>query len=68
MRLFNELMISGSSLEKRKLYRRAAEQYNKAFHLAVPGNGSVLSKQKKTSKQAMERCLIKPKIKIVEGL
>ncbi|CAM8294326.1 hypothetical protein [Morganella morganii] len=68
MILFNDLMISGSSLEKRKLYRRAAEQYNKAFHLAVPGNGSVLSKQEKTSKQAMERCLIKPKIKIAEGL
>lgn len=47
MNLFNDLMISGSRLEKRKLYRRAAEQYNKAFHLAVPGNGAVLSKQEK---------------------
>lgn len=26
MSQFNDLMISGSSLEKRKLYRRAAEQ------------------------------------------
>ncbi|HEI9846710.1 TPA: hypothetical protein SLN72_003726 [Morganella morganii] len=68
MSQFNDLMISGSSLEKRKLYRRATEQYNKAFHLAAPGNGAVLSKQEKTSKQAMERCLIKSKIKIVEGL
>lgn len=47
MSLFNDLMISGSRLEKRKLYRRAAEQYNKAFHLATPGNGAVLSKQEK---------------------
>lgn len=47
MSQFNDLMISGSSLEKRKLYRRAAEQYNKAFHLAAPGNGAVLSKQEK---------------------
>ncbi|WP_432692851.1 hypothetical protein [Morganella morganii] len=68
MSQFNDLMISGSSLEKWKLYRRAAEQYNKAFHLAEPGNGAVLSKQEKTSKQAMERCLIKSKIKIAEGL
>ncbi|ATF54458.1 hypothetical protein [Morganella morganii] len=68
MNQFNDLMISGSSLEKRKLYRCAAEQYNKAFHLAAPSNGAVLSKQEKTNKQAMERCLIKSKIKIVEGL
>ena len=68
MNQFNDLMISGSSLEKRKLYRCAAEQYHKAFHLAATSNGAVLSKQEKTNKQAMERCLIKSKIKIVEGL
>lgn len=68
MNSYEYYMNKGRELEERKLYRRAAEQYNKAFHLAAPGNGAVLSKQEKTSKQAMERCLIKSKIKIVEGL
>lgn len=68
MNSYEYYMNKGRELEERKLYRRAAEQYNKAFHLAAPGNGAVLSKQEKTSKQAMERCLIKSKIKIAEGL
>lgn len=61
MNLFNELMISGSNLEKRKLYRRAAEQYRKAYCLTYSEN------EEKVSKQAMERCLDKAKIKIPEG-
>lgn len=40
MSRFNDLMTLGNNLEKRKLYRRAAEQYNKAFCLAARGNGS----------------------------
>lgn len=62
MSQFDDLMISGNSLEKRKLYRRAAEQYRKAYCLTYSEN------EEKVSKQAMERCLIKSKIKIVEGL
>lgn len=60
MNSYEYYMNKGSSLEKRKLYRRAAEQYRKAYCLTYSEN------EEKVSKQAMERCLDNAKIKILD--
>ncbi|MCG5371946.1 hypothetical protein MKT60_016810 [Providencia rettgeri] len=64
---FEHYMNTGKSLEDRKLYRRAAEQYNKAFYIAKPPVNGALSDQQKISSQATDRCLSKAKIKVAES-
>lgn len=64
---FEHYMNIGKSLEDKKLYRRASEQYNKAFYIAEPPINGALSDQQKISNQAADRCLSKAKIKITES-
>lgn len=64
---FNYYMSAGQALEDKKLYRRAAEQYNKALYIAEPPIKGAMSKQQKLSSQAARRCLDKAKIKIPES-
>ncbi|MBE8612063.1 hypothetical protein CYG68_06475 [Morganella morganii] len=61
MNSYEYYMNKGRELEERKLYRRAAEQYNKAAFISS-------ACQEGAAKKAAERCLIKSKIKITEGL
>ncbi|MDE8747560.1 hypothetical protein [Providencia stuartii] len=64
---FDQLMNKGKELEAKKLYRRAAEQYNKALFIAEPPIKGAMSEQQKLSSQAARRCLDKAKIKIPES-
>lgn len=69
MNSYEYYMNKGRELEERKLYRRAAEQYNKAIPLSPsPGKNRALSKQEADGQKAAARCLAKAKIKITEGL
>lgn len=67
MSSFEHYMNTGKSLEEKKLYRRASEQYNKAFYIAQPPVNGALSDQQKISSQAAERCLSKAKVKVTES-
>ncbi|EPH9895906.1 hypothetical protein ACS37W_002031 [Providencia stuartii] len=64
---FDQLMNKGKELEAKKLYRRAAEQYNQAFSISIPGSSDGLSYQEKESKAAAARCLSKARIKVTES-
>ncbi|WP_273839998.1 hypothetical protein [Providencia rettgeri] len=64
---FDQLMNKGKNLEERKLYRRAANVYNQAFSISIPGSPDGLSYQEKESKTATDRCLSKAKIKVTES-
>lgn len=64
---FDQLMNKGKELEVKELYRRAADKYNQAFSISIPGDSSGLSGQEKISKEAADRCLSKAKIKITES-
>lgn len=67
MNRFEQLMNKGKELETKKLYRRAADKYNQAFSISIPGSSAGLSEQEKKSKAAADRCLSKAKIKVTES-
>lgn len=64
---FDQLMNKGKELEANKLYRRAADKYNQAFSISIPGSSDGLSYQGKESKAADDRCLSKAKVKVTES-
>lgn len=68
MKNYEHYMSAGSKLEEQNLYRRAAEQYNKATFASPPPQSGAASRQETASRKAANRCLIKSKIKITEGL
>ncbi|WP_368875492.1 hypothetical protein [Proteus penneri] len=63
---FSEFMKKGKQLENKGFYRRAIEQYNKAFIIAPPAKGA-MNYQQKISNQSSKRCLDKAKIKVTES-
>lgn len=65
---YSEFMSKGKQLESKGFYRRALEQYNKAFIVAEPPAKGAMSYQQKISNQSSKRCLDKAKIKIPGGL
>ena len=67
MTRFDQLMNQGKELEAKKLYRRAADKYNQAFSISIPGSPDGLSYQEKESKAAADRCLSKAKVKVTES-
>lgn len=67
MNRFDQLMSQGKEPEAKKLYRRAADKYNQAFSISIPGSSDGLSYQEKESKAAADRCLSMAKIKITES-
>ncbi|HFE3207588.1 TPA: hypothetical protein ACF3H7_003362 [Providencia stuartii] len=64
---FDQLMNKGKELEAKKLYRHAADKYNQAFSISIPGSSDGLSYQEKESKAAADRCLSKARIKVTES-
>lgn len=64
---FSEFMKKGKQLENKGFYRRAIEQYNKAFIIAEPPAKGAMSYQQKISNQSSKRCLDKVKIKVTES-
>lgn len=64
---FSELMKKGKELENKGFYRRAVEQYNKAFIVAEPPTKGAMNYQQKISNQSSKRCLDKAKIKVTES-
>lgn len=68
MKNYERYMSAGSKLEERNLYRRAAEQYNKAAFASPPPQSGAASRQETASRKAANRCLSKAKVKITEGL
>lgn len=64
---YSEFMKKGKQLESKGFYRRAVEQYNKAFIVAEPPTTGAMSYQQKISNQSSKRCLNKAKIKVTES-
>ena len=64
---FSEFMKKGKELENKGFYRRAVEQYNKAFIVAEPPTTGAMSYQQKISNQSSKRCLNNGKIKVTES-
>lgn len=53
MNSYEYYMNKGRELEERKLYRRAAEQYNKAALFSMsPSSGCAFSRQETAARQA----------------